>query len=113
MKRELKVGDKVAVYVGGAIYTIPSRKIATIIDFSRVFNKRQQRDWLRVEYADGTEYSAHRKQCRLIKPKKKPREFWVNVYEKTVCAYLKKEDADRYAGPDRLECILVKEVVGK
>lgn len=114
VKRELKVGDRVSVYLGGTHNVVPSRRVAMVIDFSSFFNERQKKEWLRVRYDDGSDYSVHRGQCRLIKPKKKPREFWLNVYEEVVSgAYSTKQDADKFASADRLECILVKEVVGK
>lgn len=113
MKGEFKVGQRVAVYIGGSINIAPLRKMGKIIEYPS-FNSKQQLEWLRVKYDDDSDYSVHRKQCRFIKPKKKPREFWVNVYEEVVSgAYSTKQDADKFASADRLECILVKEVVGK
>lgn len=113
MKGEFKVGQRVAVYIGGSINIAPLRKMGKIIEYPS-FNSKQQLEWLRVKYDDDSDYSVHRKQCRFIKPKKKPREFWVNVYESGLPAvHLTKDDADRIAVIGRTECILVREVVGK
>ena len=41
-----------------------------------------------------------------VRPRHK-RTVWVNVYDKAICDFRTKEDADRYAGDTRIACIKV------
>lgn len=110
MKRELKVGMR------GRIYGMSQTGIDVHLR-KCVIHSIINEHWVNVIIdsisSQNSTLTIHRRQFVPFKEKKKPREFWVNVYKETVFAYLKKDAADRYAALDRLECILVKEVVGK
>lgn len=42
----------------------------------------------------------------------KPREFWINSYSSTnLCCRESREEADKHASRDRIECIHVREVL--
>lgn len=55
----------------------------------------------------------HPKQCRKLKPKNKPREFWINIYtdiETDYYTYNSEDYANKCSGTTRLECVHVREV---
>jgi hypothetical protein len=57
-----------------------------------------------ISLAEGFEYR--------IKPEPtKPREWWINEYASRMDAYDSREWADLYAGPDRIRCVHVREVL--
>ena len=75
-----------------------------------------QRQWHdSIKWEDVTESDWLARKYR-IKPK--IREFWVNLYNKeedneirTGCLYKTREEAERYADPDKKTCIKVIEVI--
>lgn len=63
MKRPLQIGERVAVYYNES----PNRYVGTITGVSDTYID------FKTDY--GALYGAHIKQCRRLKPKKKPREW--------------------------------------
>ncbi len=64
-----------------------------------------------IETGDGIDHYVHWRQCKKLKPKKKPREIWVNAYFDGYTAHDTKENADKWGVPDRKECVLFREVL--
>jgi hypothetical protein len=109
MKQELKVGDRVACYgysysgifhngEKGVIKSFENGKLEAEVqmdaDISRLFHVRGLAILIKKE-------------------KKKPREWWMNVYGNNVneYCYVSRARADSFATEDRTDCVRVREVL--
>jgi len=64
--------------------------------------------WLSYTWeATGTQGVSNVHDLIEVRPRHK-RTVWVNVYDKAICDFRTKEDADRYAGDTRMACIKVE-----
>lgn len=90
-----KIGDRVAAYR-------EKRRVGVIVHFDSSDNT------YRVDEC----YWYHRKQIRRLikKEKKKPREFWLNIYPNVTCAHSSESRANE-TGNRRIECVHVREVL--
>jgi hypothetical protein len=102
---KFKVGDRVRAYGSSVIqsHTSDDGPIKGVVN--SILGES-------VEVATdcGSYYTFHVKQLRRLKPKAKPREFWVNVYPDHCSIWTDKGSAELVATVDRSECIRVQEV---
>jgi hypothetical protein len=121
MKRDFQVGDRVVAYFASRHPGV-SRHVGMITKIGIFKNPACE---MQVQCNSESSFYTlfvHPKQCRRLikKEKKKPREFWVNVY----CddgfgndgvniggLHESREEADKYATLDRIECVHVREVL--
>lgn len=97
---KFKVGDRVRVYI--------SRR-----PFVANVNEILPDGCLFIAANDGHTMAVLPKACRKL-VKKKRREWWVDIYPNGVFGiFCSKEDADKWTNSDRLDCVLVREVIAK
>lgn len=103
-RKPFRVGDKVHFY---ASLPAPLRCGAHVAEVTHV---NQDGSYLEVDLGDGITRGAHPKQCRRLKPKRKPREFRIAVIRQPEGVYFKILGDNEIAAPDA-EMIHVREVL--
>lgn len=101
---KIKSGDKVAVYFVGD--NLSAERVVGYVDYV-------ENDLAAVNYPKGQSTFhgvdislVHVSQCKKLKPKKKHPELWVNLYpDMEPYAYIKKEEANICAAPNRIACV--------
>lgn len=109
MSKPFVVGERVAVY------NESRRKIGAVIKIAHDGNLIIRYDNKGVVEMFPEHWVMHPKKCRHLKPKKKPREWWINIYEDQTFNYGHEQAAKLASiGIDSfIETVHVREVLEK